>query len=891
MDNNKLFNGKISAPSSAAVTMTRSRLTNCLNQSVSYNIHSMIAPAGFGKTTLMLDWSDQRTEKSVWYTIEQSDNDPLSFWSGLLMAFSCSEVHTPRYKDRMTRSDAKNRSDYWHKQFINELEESIGEVDEPINLILDDLHFLDDPETIESLAQTMRFLPANIRLHLLSRKPLPVEILSYVSWDKISQIDANSLVFTLDEAIRYVRLMITSGTFEKSISSDSGGIDSFVKKTWQQSEGWPTIFCSMVSNKLNKTRTLFNNGCYYASAEFHHYIETHILPFTTPQLRNKVRSLAPVNCFNQALFAECLFPGESAGFYRGLIAERGLVVRLANCPDDYSVRQPLREYFKHCGKASDRLSIHNKAYRWYLSNHRFDETITLCIDGGYWQSAVHLIEELYDTLADAGHWKKINDWFEKLPMHIVEKRPLLLMLLGRKALFQGLFDSAIDYFNLANARLSDERPIDHPENLYSMENSAQLRLIVEDLNVSTLSLCSSVTTDGLSNDDESLQSIFHKGLVAQQRNQFDSAIKCFKVVLEQALISQQGMRLKAIASLGWVLHLKGETDISNKLQFSLRNQVGIKIEYSQESAWLSYSAVFEYLESSSTEEAKKCLQDAKVLRDPCFPVDIRFNLLVAQVMLAMQEERWNDANELISEAELLSQKMPLATQRNLYSLPALQAEVLLAQGKKEDAFHKLHSLGRHNVDQSIVYQHESLIKSTILFAMNKPQESLDEATLVKEWAEKYGAGTLLTKARLAQALALKKLKRTEKSLRVFDDALHMGRITGNVRSFVQVGLPEMKLLLVESKKQGRYPAYICRLLKYYESDIESVLDEKTDISTLSKREHQVLGLLATGMSNPEIAQSLCRSLGTVKIHVHNIYRKLGARNRVAAINKYMNATI
>src|SRR5690606_21030646 len=56
--------------------------------------------------------------------------------------------------------------------------------------------------------------------------------------------------------------------------------------------------------------------------------------------------------------------------------------------------------------------------------------------------------------------------------------------------------------------------------------------------------------------------------------------------------------------------------------------------------------------------------------------------------------------------------------------------------------------------------------------------------------------------------------------------------------------------------------------------------------SLSKREKEVLQLMVTGRSNPEIANTLCRSLGTVKIHVHNIYKKLGVTNRINAINKY-----
>ena len=52
---------------------------------------------------------------------------------------------------------------------------------------------------------------------------------------------------------------------------------------------------------------------------------------------------------------------------------------------------------------------------------------------------------------------------------------------------------------------------------------------------------------------------------------------------------------------------------------------------------------------------------------------------------------------------------------------------------------------------------------------------------------------------------------------------------------------------------------------------------------LSERELEVLGLLASGKTNSEVARDLFVSVGTVKSHTGNIYRKLGARNRTEAL--------
>jgi ATP/maltotriose-dependent transcriptional regulator MalT len=54
---------------------------------------------------------------------------------------------------------------------------------------------------------------------------------------------------------------------------------------------------------------------------------------------------------------------------------------------------------------------------------------------------------------------------------------------------------------------------------------------------------------------------------------------------------------------------------------------------------------------------------------------------------------------------------------------------------------------------------------------------------------------------------------------------------------------------------------------------------------LSERELEVLGLLASGKTNSEVAGDLFVSVGTVKSHTGNIYRKLGARNRTEALSR------
>ena len=66
----------------------------------------------------------------------------------------------------------------------------------------------------------------------------------------------------------------------------------------------------------------------------------------------------------------------------------------------------------------------------------------------------------------------------------------------------------------------------------------------------------------------------------------------------------------------------------------------------------------------------------------------------------------------------------------------------------------------------------------------------------------------------------------------------------------------------------------------------SVIQQKSDmIDPLSERELEVLRLLRSELSGPEIAQQLIVSLNTLRSHTKSIFNKLGVNNRRAAIRR------
>ncbi len=96
----------------------------------------------------------------------------------------------------------------------------------------------------------------------------------------------------------------------------------------------------------------------------------------------------------------------------------------------------------------------------------------------------------------------------------------------------------------------------------------------------------------------------------------------------------------------------------------------------------------------------------------------------------------------------------------------------------------------------------------------------------------------------------------------------------------------MAALLSAAAKRGVSAAYVARLLRSFGPGPQEPPRE-TDalVDPLSERELDVLRLLASELSGPEIARHLVVSLNTVRTHTKNIYAKLGVGTRRAAVRR------
>ena len=179
-----------------------------------------------------------------------------------------------------------------------------------------------------------------------------------------------------------------------------------------------------------------------------------------------------------------------------------------------------------------------------------------------------------------------------------------------------------------------------------------------------------------------------------------------------------------------------------------------------------------------------------------------------------------------------------------HDLPISQARVLLARGEASAALAVLRPLGK-----------QAEIKGEV---------------------DKY------LKIIILQAVAYHACDKTDEAIQLLGEAMELAEPSGFIRIFVDEGLP-MAQLLSEAIARGIMLDYARKLLAAFE--VSEPPPSQELVEPLSKRELEILTLIATGLKNKEIAEQLVISLNTVLYHTKNIYRKLDVNKRTLATAK------
>jgi LuxR family maltose regulon positive regulatory protein len=190
-----------------------------------------------------------------------------------------------------------------------------------------------------------------------------------------------------------------------------------------------------------------------------------------------------------------------------------------------------------------------------------------------------------------------------------------------------------------------------------------------------------------------------------------------------------------------------------------------------------------------------------------------------------------------------------------------------------------------------MHKYELLVLAQLLIAEGRPAAALRALDPLPELAERRGRPGLLIEVCALQALAWQACGQAARAFEALERALVAGEPEGYLQPLRDLGQP-MRALLGAYRAQiagrsGAAPlrAYVDRLLGLDAPPSAPPAQPAGLPEPLSERELEVLRLLSTSLSQPEIAERLYVSINTIRTHVKHVYAKLGVHGRTAAVER------
>ncbi len=181
-------------------TVLRSSLIERLARGDSRRIVSVVAPAGYGKTTLLSQWAERSDQAFAWVSVDEGDNDPKVLLTYVAEALNAVEPVGGRVFDALSSPVSSVPG-----SVVPRLGSAFSSMTSPVVLVLDDLHLLHNREGRAALSVLADHVPDGSRLVLAGRSAPPLRVARLRAEDRIMEIGPGDLSLSRQEAASLLR--------------------------------------------------------------------------------------------------------------------------------------------------------------------------------------------------------------------------------------------------------------------------------------------------------------------------------------------------------------------------------------------------------------------------------------------------------------------------------------------------------------------------------------------------------------------------------------------------------------------------------------------------------------------------------------------------------------
>ena len=213
---------KLSRPVVRPGSVRRLALIDRLRKSGSFPVMSVVAPAGYGKTTLLSQWAESNGQAFAWVSLDERDNDPKVLLTYIAEALDAVEPIDERVFDALASPGSSVPG-----SVVPRLGSALASMTSPVALVLDDVNVLHNPECRAAMPVLAGHVPDDSQLVLAGRDAPPLPIARLRAEGKVMEIGPGDLALTLAEA--------SSLLHEAGITLGQADMAALHRRT----EGWP----------------------------------------------------------------------------------------------------------------------------------------------------------------------------------------------------------------------------------------------------------------------------------------------------------------------------------------------------------------------------------------------------------------------------------------------------------------------------------------------------------------------------------------------------------------------------------------------------------------------------------------------------------------------------
>jgi len=897
-----LIRTKLYRPRITGDLVSRPRLLERLDHRRDRPLTLVVAPAGYGKTTLVTSWLATCDWPNAWLSLSEDDNDFALFLSYFLAAIQ--SMFPDSLEETLAMLSAPNLPllDVLARSLINELDQ----IERPFILVLDDYHSIQNMDVHQLLTELFRYPPRALHLVLASRSDPPLPLTTLRARGQATEIRTQALRFTEVETATYLQQM--------GISADEGTVQALVKRV----EGWATgIRLAVLSSRHRGSEDLAR--AHVESSVFYitNYLVAEVVEGQPPFIQDHLLATSILERFCAPLCEAVSFgqaervPGADESGLSGqayldwLEASDLFVVALDDKHEWYRYhhlfQQLLRNQLQHRCEPDEITAIHARASAWYAQNDLIDEALSHALDAGDDLGAAQLVERNSRPRLNEDRWHVVERWMAKLPDAILQQRPQLLIAKAWVAYYH-LALRTIPPLLEALETMMDDDAIAQPSwgevdffwghHWYWQGQSAR-------------------SLDLLGRALERIPEAYHAargeaelwwGLASQMSGQRTEAVQKLNSILYCEQPPPPVRQTKLLGSLTFIHMLSGELTKAAQVIPQIRD-IATKSNNAYVKAWVSYlQAYVAYFQNELGQAAHYFAQavEGRYVLYTRAAIDSLVGLTVTYQAMQQPDKASATMNLLLEYAQQTSGPTSVAIAHSC------RARLSLLQGDLVSAIRWLQT-DDLTTDAGVMFywlEVPHITQCRVLVAEGSAaslQEAEGKLQNYEQANEIWHNTRQLIDILLLQALGYQRQEQTEKALAVLERAVTLALPGGWIRPFVELG-PTMAGLLKELRRQGVAPAYVTQILTTFptEDDVDAGIRRKTEpepssppagdatgglVEPLTNREMEVLELMAQRMTNKEIAAQLVVSVGTVKNHAYKINQKLNVRGRRQAVAK------